>query len=220
MKLSRRAFLGGGAAAVLGVQGAAVHRIAGNYQNFENPDRPPLALTPARLGEWNAERDLEIDPAALEMLAPDDYLSRVYRESSTAAPVDLFLTYYKSQLRDKNAHSPKVCLPGSGWAPLSSRIVAIPVAGGGEMKVNYYVVGKGELKNLVLYWYQTHRQAVAGEHMLKVHRLWNSIRENRTDMMFVRTISPIDDGNEAAALGRLTRFIAALRPALEGQFAA
>jgi EpsI family protein len=219
MKHSRRAFLGGAAASVLGLQGAAAYRITGNYHNYENADRPPLATTPAQLGEWAAERDLEIDPAALEMLSPDDYISRVYRETGTAAGADLFITYYKSQLRDKNAHSPKVCLPGSGWQPLTSRMETINIPGSGEIRVNYYVVGKGELKNLVLYWYQTHRQVVADEHMLKVYRLWNSIRENRTDMMFVRTICPIEDNNEKAALHRLTGFIQALQSTLDGQFA-
>jgi EpsI family protein len=213
--------MAGAAALILGAQGMAVRQIVRNYSNYDNPGRPPLAAVPAQIGEWTLDRDLEVDTGALEMLAPDDYVSRLYRPGAgSGAPVDLFITYYKSQLRDKNAHSPKVCLPGSGWIPLVSRTETLSIGGGGDVTVNYYVVGKGELKSLVLYWYQTHKQVVAGEHMLKLHRLWNSIRENRTDMIFVRTICPIEDGNERAAVERLKDFIAGLRPSLQGQFAA
>lgn len=218
MKLSRRALFAGSAAAILGGQALATHQIVGNYRNFENPARLPLSSTSSELGEWLMDRELEVDPAALEMLAPDDYISRVYRDGRNGVPVDLFITYYKSQMRDKNAHSPKVCLPGSGWVPLTSRTETLRLPDDGERRVNYYVVGKGAAKNLVLYWYQTHRQVVADEYVLKLHRVWNSIRENRTDMIFVRTISPIDGTDEKSALDRLTRFIAKLNPTLRTQF--
>jgi EpsI family protein len=217
IQLSKRAILAGSAAIILAAQGAATYQIARNYRNYENPGRPALSLTPREVGEWHEDRELDIDPAALEMLSPDDYVSRVYRERTSGVLVDLFVTYYKSQLRDKNAHSPKVCLPGSGWRPVTSRTAIVPVHGG-NLHVNYYVVTKGEAKNLVLYWYQTHRDAVADEYLLKVHRLWNSIRDNRTDMIFVRTICPIENGDEQAAFQRLMRFITDFRPSLNGQF--
>ena len=216
--VSKRALLASVAIVVLSVQAAATHRILRNYQNFENPARPSLSFTPYEISGWQLGSDLEIDREALEMLAPDDFVSRMYRDPKSGPPIDLFITYYKSQLRDKNAHSPKVCLPGSGWIPVTSRTATVNVPGSGELRVNYYVVAKGQAKNLVLYWYQTHREVVADEHVLKVHRLWNSVRDNRTDMIFVRTISPIENGDEQFALERLTRFITGLQPTLKAQF--
>ena len=62
------------------------------------------------IGEWNQFQDGVLDPEAYAVLAPDDVLNRTYRDASAANDLSLFIAYYKTQLRAKNAHDPKVCL--------------------------------------------------------------------------------------------------------------
>ena len=73
--------------------------------------------------------------------------------------VGLYVGYYGSQRSGELIHSPKNCLPGSGWTPLNSSVVAIDVGRGLPIEVNRYVVAHGDERSLVLYWYQSRARA-------------------------------------------------------------
>ena len=52
----------------------------------------------------------------LDVLRADDTLNRIYR--LRAASSYLFIAYFKTQRYGQSPHSPKNCLPGSGWEPV------------------------------------------------------------------------------------------------------
>jgi len=205
-----------GAIAVLAVQ-FALSRALSRTEYLPSP--PPLDQFPWRLGEWSRVKDELMEPGVLEMLAPDDSLNRTYVHAGRAAEVNLFMAYYKTQHRAANAHDPKVCLPGSGWNPLVSKVVEIPVPGSATpIPVNYYVVAKGEGRSLVLYWYQTYKRAFAREQAARVQRILDTVAENRTDIALVRVVVPVikEDLDEATAMG--TEFIRLAYPYIQRQF--
>jgi len=164
------------------------------------PSPPPLAALPLELGGWTQVVEETIAPEALEALGPDDFLARVYQQPATKDRADLFVAYYKTQLRTKNAHDPKVCLPGSGWNPIDSRqdVITIPDSGH-SFPVNYYRIRKDDTEQLVLYWFQTRKGVYTFEQQLRVHRLWDAVVDNRTDMALVRIIVPVNPGSFAVA---------------------
>lgn len=183
------------------------------------PSPEPLEQWPRALSGLPKSQDGVLEPEAYEMLTPDDFLNRQYFDPATGSSAGLFIAYYKTQLRAKNAHDPKVCLPGSGWNPLISEVrlerfdPSAPPA-----KINRYVIAKGNFKNVVLYWFQTHKRALAREQELRFYRLADMIRDGRTDMALVRIVIPVHMDDVEGATKRGLDIAAELYPHLQQQF--
>ena len=59
-------------------------------------------------------REGVIEQDEKDVLRADDYLTRQYARRRTK-PANLFVAYFQSQRAGQTPHSPKNCLPGSGW---------------------------------------------------------------------------------------------------------
>jgi len=178
--------------------------------------RQLLAEFPRQLGP-GAGGNVPIPQDALEVLGPGDFLLRVYRNQSLPEPyVDLFIAYFPSQRAGDTIHSPKHCLPGAGWLPLESGRIKVPLAGKGDVPMNRYVIGKGEDRQLVLYWYYAHERAVASEYSAKFYLVADSIRMNRSDGAMIRLTTPLRQGeNSDQAQQRLLSFANEVSPQLD-----
>jgi EpsI family protein len=156
------------------------------------PPAPPLSGFPTTLDAWHATVDVKLEDEVLKVLRADDTMSRMYQRPDSPFAVSLFMAYFRSQKSGAAPHSPKNCLPGSGWAPLSSGTIAIDVPGQPEpVEVNRFIVGKGTERTLVLYWYQTAHRVVASEYMAKVWLVLDSLRYRRSDTAIVRVVVPV-----------------------------
>ena len=110
------------------------------------------------------------------------------------------MAFFKTQRTGKAPHSPKNCLPGSGWEPSRVDFLTVNIPGMSEpIEVNQYVIAKGDNKSLVLYWYQSQNRVVASEYKAKMWTVADAIRYNRTDTALVRVIVPIAGNDEAGA---------------------
>jgi EpsI family protein len=175
------------------------------------PSPPPLANLPLQLGNWERQAEATVAPDALAMLGPDDYLSREYRLPGGQEQAEIFVAYYRTQLRSKNAHDPKVCLPGAGWNPVDSRLARVTLPDSGfSFPVNYYRIKKDESEDVVVYWFQTLKGVYTFDQQLKAHRVLDAIVDNRTDMALVRVVVPVTEKGVSAADAsafRLSQFI-------------
>lgn len=205
---------------VLLVQAVSTYAFS-RRQFIPSPD--PLDLFPRALGAWNRSIDGVLDPEAYAMLDPDDVLNRRYTSSTDSGEISFFIGYYKTQLRAKNAHDPKVCLPGSGWEPTES--ITVPLAASAlesaqavSVTANRYVVKKGNAQAVVLYWFQTHRDGVAAEQALRFQRLIDVFREGRSDMALVRIVAPVGAEGVDVAAQRAIDFALLAYPHLRKQF--
>ncbi len=169
------------------------------------PAPPALSTLPTRLGDWTLAREGSVEPEILEVLGPDDGLAREYQSFGRQEGATLFVAYYKTQLRAKNAHDPKVCLPGAGWNATVSRVIEISMPESTRsFPANYYRIAKAGNEAVVLYWFQTYNGVYTFEQQLRGHRLLDAIFANRTDMALVRILMPLGDkGVEAADAGAL-----------------
>jgi EpsI family protein len=161
------------------------------------PAGRPLSQLPATLGSWHFVQEGLIDADTQAVLKADDLLNRYYAKGSLGA--NLFVAAFRSQRNGKAPHSPKNCLPGSGWTPLNSTVAEIDVGRSAPIQVNRYVVAHGDERSLVLYWYQSRDRAIASEYTAKFWVVADAVRLNRTDTALVRVVLPIVNRDEQAA---------------------
>lgn len=176
------------------------------------PLAAPLTAFPPVVGPWHLEQEGVIEKEELDILRADDTLTRLYAGPEGAA--NLFIAYFRTQRNGQSPHSPKNCLPGDGWQPESSGTVDVPVDGS-SIRINRYVVSKGENKSLVLYWYQSQGRVIADEFAAKFYLVANSIRKHRSDTALVRVVVPVPEGGIARADTVGTDFVKSFYPAVK-----
>ena len=179
------------------------------------PASRPLSEIPRQFGSWSVAQESFVDKETQDVLKADDTVNRVYGNASNGAGASLFVASFRTQRNGKSPHSPKNCLPGSGWTQLSSDNYSIDVGQTAPIVVNRYVIVHGEERELVLYWYQSRDRVVADEFKAKFWVVADAIRLNRTDTALVRVIVPIRDKNEEAATKTGTEFVKAAFSTIE-----
>ena len=127
----------------------------------------------------------------LARLLLTSYLSRTYRKPGVEA--DLFVAFYAQQRAGESMHSPKHCLPGSGWEIWDYGSADIPVKGR-SFRVNKYSISHEGERRLVLYWYQSKNRIVASEYMGKILLARDALLQNSTEGSIVRIIVPDKPG--------------------------
>lgn len=174
--------------------------------------RRPLRDLPAALGAWQGT-DQPLEQRVVDAAGVDEYINRVYRDGN-GNRVALYIGYYASQRTGDTIHSPKNCIPGSGWEPVRADWLAIAIPGAEPTVVNDYLIQKGRERELVLYWYQARGRVVASEYWAKFWMVHDAITRNRTDGALVRVVTGTP-GGEAEARARAVEFVQALYPRLK-----
>lgn len=172
----------------------------------------PLTAFPVNIGAWRMVSQGVIEQEELDMLKADDTLERVYANPKEGS-ASLFIAYFKTQRTGQSPHSPKNCLPGSGWQPSASGTEDVSV-GGEIIHINRYLVSKGEAQSLVLYWYQSHGRVIANEFKARFYLIEDSIREHRSDTALVRVVIPFPQKGMEDQIG--TDFVKTFYPAIAG----
>lgn len=166
--------------------------------------RRPLSTLPVRIGAWHSISEDSLALPVRQVLHADDLLARTY-EVIPGTQVQLFIAYYRTQRSGEAMHSPRNCLPGSGWEPISVSLMRTDVGGGRVEQLNRYLVEKEDHRLLVVYWYQEHSRMIADEYRGKLYLMWDSIRKGSRDGALVRVSVPLIPGmdeNEATKIIR------------------
>ena len=172
------------------------------------PSYRPLDRFPTKLGSWQMIQQGVMEPEVKEVLRANDYITRSYGNPLRHQAANLFVAFFSSQRYGQAPHSPKNCLPGSGWIWTVSDVIPVPVPTRPQpIQVNRYIVQKGDQKSLVLYWYQSRDRVVANEYMAKVYVVADALRYNRTDTALVRVVVPVIERNEDEATKSATDFV-------------
>ena len=167
----------------------------------------PLNEFPRDLDGWHMIRQGVMEPEVKEVLRADEYITRDYAASTDQA-ANLFVAYFKSQRTGQTPHSPKNCLPGSGWVWVVSDQIPVTIEGRDDpIEVNRYIVSKGDSRAAVLYWYQSRDRVVASEYKAAAFVAWDALKYNRTDTALVRVVVPFESGHDQAATATAVQFI-------------
>jgi len=188
----------------------------GFSRNEKIPVRRPLSEVSLEATDWKTIEDVQIDQDTLDVLKADDILSRIYRNKVTGQPANLFIAYFETQRTGKAPHSPKNCLPGAGFVQEQSGMLDVAIAGESTpIRVNRYVVSRGQNQSAVLYWYQARNRTIASEYTAKFFTVADAIRFNRSDTSLVRVVVGVDgrgtDYAVQAAVGFVQSFFEPLK---------
>jgi EpsI family protein len=199
-------------------------QLAGSYAlSVGERSVPKLGLDgiPSEIGLWTLAAEQPLDPDVAAYLKPDDYIQRGYRSESNGSFMSLFVAYFKSLQNAYGPHSPRVCLPGSGWLVRELRVMNLPVPGKPEgIPLNKYVLEKNGENILVLYWYQNDRRIWAEEFEFKLHLLPDLVRYRRSDVTLIRIVTPLGRNTSVELpMKNASEFAAALYPRLLERFA-
>ncbi|VAX13337.1 EpsH [hydrothermal vent metagenome] len=162
---------------------------------------------PLAFDGWKGSRE-GLKANILDALKVDDYLLVDY-QNKNGETVNFYVAYYASQKKGQSAHSPRTCIPGGGWE--IQTIKQVPVTGvvvnGVPLIVNRTVIQKGELRQLVYYWFQERGRILTNEYIVKWYILWDALTKNRTDGALVRLVTMVPPGESIEkADKRLVRF--------------
>lgn len=180
------------------------------------PAGTPLTAFPTNIQNWRMTQDAPMEKEILDLLKADDTLNRMYAEPGLPIGLNLFVAYFKTQRTGQSPHSPKNCLPGSGWEPTATGFLDVEVPGEAQpVRINRYVVSHGGDKSVVLYWYQSPRRVIASEYAAKFWLVMDSIRYHRSDTALVRVSVPVSNNDDAAATQEGVSFVKSLFPLLK-----
>ncbi len=177
------------------------------------PERQDFASFPKQIGEWEGNPDT-LESIIQERLDFDDYIISNYREESGKF-INLYIAYYGEQRKGASIHSPRACLPGGGWeiASLEDHAVEGAVSGGKTLVVNRAVIRKGEMAQLVYYWFKQRDRNETNEFLIKWWLFWDALIRNRTDGALIRLTAVMLPGEDIeAAEERLSRFTRLVYP--------
>jgi len=163
------------------------------------PLRRPLAEVVPQTLDGFAGQDVALSDDARRVAGVTTYLARTYG----AIPGDqtrgftLYIGYYDRQTQGRTIHSPKNCLPGSGWAPLASGSAPL-ITSAGTVTVNRYLLQNGNRRALVLYWYQGRGRVAFNEYRVKWDLLRDATLKRRSDEALVRVVVPVTTTTDSA----------------------
>jgi len=175
----------------------------------------PFSDFPLEIGEWRGWEDRFADRVYQVLGVHDSFLGN-YRNHE-GNQIQLYIGYYENQCEGDLIHSPKNCMPGSGWNIIksSSEELMIPHSKIRKVRVMNLLIEKSGQRQIVLYWFQSRGRVTASEYMQKIYLILDSITRQRTDDSFVRLIAPITNSNEKISSKYLKNFAEILIPLLQ-----
>lgn len=154
----------------------------------------PLSDFPKTLNGFTMVKEQEFNDTIMNSLGVDHYIMREYRDKD-GYPLWLYIGYYESQAEGEIIHSPKHCMPGSGWNAIQTDTISFPdlIDKKSSIVINRMVLQKGLEKQLALYWYQSRGRVVADEYADRAYMILDSIVKRRSDGALIRITGPGDN---------------------------
>ncbi len=144
-----------------------------------------LDRLPTEHAGWLMTSSATFNQHVLDILRPTDYLSRTYT-GREGEQVELYIGYHDG-IDSGSIHSPRNCMPGSGWHQLESGKTVLDVDGR-PLELVKAVYAKERASMTVLYWFQVMGRPITSEYSLKLAEALSSIRHGRKDSAFVRIL--------------------------------
>ncbi|MGD8564423.1 MAG: EpsI family protein [Desulfarculaceae bacterium] len=199
------------AALILGAAGLLIRQ--GQAEVTPMSLRRPLSSLDRNLAGFRAVgRDRVLDSESLNILKPQAYLIRNYRDAQGFG-ISLFVAFFGQQREGQMIHSPRNCLPGAGWQITMRREIEIP-GPQGPVSVNHFLLTHQTEKVSVLYWYQGRGRVEPNEYKDRLRLFLDGIMLGRTDGALVRLTS-VKNSHGPDALSRQVAMAQALIPAME-----
>jgi EpsI family protein len=183
------------------------------YSRVESKKLPSFILIPMQSENWSGQEYFFPDQT-YELLKADASTLRRYANSE-GKELYLFISYFKSQKYGSQIHSPKNCLPGSGWKIQSRGKIRIKGSSGPSLLVNRLLISDNQSKEVMYYWFQTRSGLVTSELGLKLDLVINSLKRAPSDAAFIRINLPLNQISEREALFMVEDFLKVFQPRIK-----
>ena len=173
-----------------------------------------------QIGPWKGGPHEAFDIKVLDVLRVDDYLNRVYYDAQ-GAWISLYVGYFRDQIDGETIHSPRNCMPGSGWNFTQSQPITLTAGGEKpiEISATRAVLVNGEERRLAYYWFQSRGRFLTSEYWHKIYLVLDAIWYNRTDGALVRVLAPLPkEGGFEDIEAQVQDFIIRFTPTLQDEF--
>ena len=168
---------------------------------------------PIEVGSFTMVGSSDLSEEVLKELGVSSYIDRSYMDRA-GYELSLYLGYYAEQREGSMIHSPRHCMPGSGWNPVDSSIVSVTFPGSNKSyNINRILFQKGMDKIIMYYWYQGRNRIVANEYVDRFLLIMDSMFRHRSEGALVRVIGPWDSSGNYEK--KQEQFIADLLPVLQ-----
>jgi EpsI family protein len=188
--------------------GLTVAGIAAGLSRRAAPRLPEAAVrlerVPLLADGWSGT-EVAVGEKTREQLGSDALLLRAYRHHD-GPPVWLYVDYHRVQRLGATVHSPRVCYPGSGWSVEMADVSVLYPEGG--RPACWLDLRRRDERMLAVYWYESRWGVAARETTLKLHVARSALARRESDVVLYRASTPVLDGDEDAARGRLLDFVA------------
>ncbi len=185
--------------------------ISKQYASEHILPRKNFAFFPLEIGNWVGRKD-RLPQTELDTLNLTDYFvgNYKYQGRDDFVPVNLYIAYYDKQTQENSIHSPRICLPGSGWIIASHYIHTVD-----GLQVNMEVLQRNNERLLIYYWFREAGYDAATNFDIKRLLLINSLRHGRTDGSLIRLTAPLkDDMSQADVQTQMDDFLKNVFPKL------
>jgi EpsI family protein len=183
------------------------------YSRVESGSLVSFSSIPLELGGWRGEEYFFSDQT-YQILKADVSILRRYTHRD-GKELWFFISYFKSQEYGAQIHSPKHCLPGSGWKILSKEKIRINLDTGTNLKVNKLLIAEKNSREMMYYWFQTRGGVITSELGLKLDLMFNSLRRKPTDAAFIRINLPLNQLSEREARVLFEDFLKTFGPKIK-----
>ncbi len=174
-----------------------------------------------QIGGWQGAEHKPFDQVILDVLGVDDYLNRVYYRPD-GSWISLYIGYFRDQISGETIHSPRNCMPGSGWNFIETKAVTLNAdSPNPPLKINAVraVLINRDSRMLTYYWYQSRGRFLTNEYWHKIYLVLDAMRYNRTDGALVRVLTQFPkDANVEEIDAQLQDFILKFTPQLQNEY--
>jgi EpsI family protein len=168
----------------------ALFGVVGSMRSaVSTPSFVPFDTFPIKIGDWMMQKSFSMTGRELSLLQLSDYMLRRY-SSPAGTSLDLYVGYHGGGKETGPIHSPKHCLPGSGWLAQRTEIVSLSLENGEHIKAVRAVYGKDGDTVAFYYWFDVLGKTYVDEYALKFAEIMGVLLRNRRDALLVRVSVP------------------------------
>lgn len=175
------------------------------YLRPASGSRVDISPFPMNKGGWTA-KPFPLSQTVMEMLSPDAIFNALYTNPQ-GEQIDLFFSYFSGANTEGGVHSPRNCMPGSGWQIVRSEDRTVRI-GNRTVPAARLWVKYGGFTRIVDFWYVTQFGETASDYKLKLYQMFSALSFRPTDVAFVRFIS----NDTPAGLAALDEFQQSFAP--------
>lgn len=164
------------------------------YYRPDATEATTLSQLPLQFDGW-VGRSQSISESVLELLNPVDYFNGDY-VSDRGVEVNIFVDYFSSA-KGGGPHSPRNCMPGSGWI-IENTISRTIEFEGQIIDCHRLTLTLAQRNKVMDFWYVTRYGATANDYLFKFYSMLSALSFRSTDVAFVRFITDDDEASIAA----------------------